>query len=352
MSKHEYTHAGVQSPSVPGLTFRGLRGEVDYPLVLEIIQSSRQADRNNQATSLEDLARAYATAENLDPARDILIAALADTPAGAPAAIGYSRIGWYSSQPDNRLYYQISYLRSDYRGRGLWRALIRQNDARICEIAAGQPGIAHRFFQAWATDTQEEWISALESEGYQVVRRFNNMLHPLTDIPERPIPAGFDIRPVLPEHLRLIWEAQKEMNAGLFENVAEDWTADKYPAWLEQASTPTAFWQVAWAGDQVAGIVLAHTTAAENDAQEHPRGYTEHIFVRSPWRRRGVASALIARGLQVLKAQGMSEAELGVDAENESAAFQLYQSLGYRTFSVDTWFRKPLDTNPGTVFPQ
>jgi mycothiol synthase len=340
MSKQEYTHDAGQMPDIPGLTSRSLRGEADYPLVLEIIHNSRRADRSDQITSLEDLVRAYATAENLDPARDILIASLADTSMGAPVAIGYSRIGWYSSQPDNRLYYQISYLRSEYRGRGLWRALIRQTDARIRDIAASHPIVAHRFFQAWATDTQEEWMAALESEGYQIVRRFNNMLHPLTEILERPVPPGFEIRPVLPEHLRLIWEAQKEMNEGLFENVAEDWTEDKYPAWLEQAASPTDLWQVAWAGDRVAGIVLARVAEAEDSDPTH--GHTEHIYVRSPWRGRGVASALIVHALQVLKAHGMHEAELGVDAENESAAFRLYQHLGYRTFSVDTWFRKAM----------
>ena len=38
----------------------------------------------------------------------------------------------------------------------------------------------------------------------------------------------------------------------------------------------------------------------------------------------------------------MQEAELGVDSENESAAFRLYQKIGYKTFSVDTWFRKAM----------
>jgi mycothiol synthase len=65
--------------------------------------------------------------------------------------------------------------------------------------------------------------------------------------------------------------------------------------------------------------------------------------VRPPWRRRGLARALIARSLQDLKDYGMEEAELGVDSENESAAFRLYESMGYRTFSIDTWYRKPME---------
>jgi ribosomal protein S18 acetylase RimI-like enzyme len=47
--------------------------------------------------------------------------------------------------------------------------------------------------------------------------------------------------------------------------------------------------------------------------------------------------------LQVLKAQGMEEAELGVDSENESGAYGFYQRMGYQTFSTDIWFRKPMD---------
>ena len=47
-----------------------------------------------------------------------------------------------------------------------------------------------------------------------------------------------------------------------------------------------------------------------------PRGWLEHISVRRPWRRRGLASALIARSLRVLRERGFEEAALGVDAEN------------------------------------
>ena len=103
------------------------------------------------------------------------------------------------------------------------------------------------------------------------------------------------------------------------------------------------FWQVAWDGEQLAGMVLAHLDEQANEKHNRKRGYTEHIYVRPQWRGRGLASALIARSLQVLKAQGMEEAELGVDAENESAAFRLYENLGYKTFSVDTWFRKSME---------
>jgi ribosomal protein S18 acetylase RimI-like enzyme len=144
--------------------------------------------------------------------------------------------------------------------------------------------------------------------------------------------------------MRMIWEAQREMNAGLFENVAEDWLDEKYPAWLANPANNPRFWQVAWEGEQLAGMVLARIDDQEFEKPGDRHGFTEHIYVRPGWRGRGLASALIARSLGVLKEQGVVEAELGVDAENESAAFRLYERIGYKTFSVDTWFRKPMDT--------
>ncbi len=264
----------------------------------------------------------------------MIIASLDETP------IGYSRLGWYSSRPETRLYYQISFLRPDKRA--LWPLLVAENERRLREIAAEHPPVPERYFQAWASDQKKSWIVTLEKSGYRVVRRFNNMLCPLGEAPVRPLPAGLEIRAVLPEHMRAVWEAQREMNSGLFENVAEDWLDEKYPAWLANPENNPRFWQVAWDGDNLAGMVLAHLDEQANEKHNRKRGYTEHIYVRPPWRGRGLASALIARSLQVLKAQGMEEAELGVDAENESAAFRLYESLGYKTFSVDTWFRKAM----------
>jgi ribosomal protein S18 acetylase RimI-like enzyme len=52
--------------------------------------------------------------------------------------------------------------------------------------------------------------------------------------------------------------------------------------------------------------------------------------VRRLWRKQGLAKALIARSLHLLKEQGMTEARLGVDADNPNGALRLYQSMGFR----------------------
>lgn len=324
----------------PALSFWNLRDERDYPLLLELNRSSREADgagysgadtSGPDSITLEAIAQTLANMDGLSAQQGVIIAAQAGE------AIGYSRLGWYSSRPQTRLYYQISFLRAEKRF--LWSALIAENERRLQEIASGHTPVTERYFQAWASDYQSEWKNVLEKMNYQVARRFNNMLYHLGEAPSQPLPAGLEIRPVLPEHMHQVWEAQREFNAGLFENVAEDWLEEKYPAWLANPENQPAFWQAAWDGDRLAGMMLARLDEA---AAPHPgkHGHTEHIYMRPQWRGRGLASALIAHSLQLLKAQGATEVELGVDAENESAAFRLYERLGYRTFSVDIWYRK------------
>jgi mycothiol synthase len=106
--------------------------------------------------------------------------------------------------------------------------------------------------------------------------------------------------------------------------------------------TDTSLWRIAWDGDKVAGQVRSYISAEENARFGRLRGYTEHISVRRPWRRRGLARALIAASFPLLRARGMTEAALGVDTENTSGALHVYESCGFRPVSRSATYRKPL----------
>jgi mycothiol synthase len=346
MSKKSNTTNGGQVRDFPKFTFRCLQEEADYLLILSIYMRSNDADHIHDPASVEDMKHWCAPSVRFDPLKDILFAML-DTEGGESSVVGFNRLSWYTGLKNTRLYVQSSFLHPDWRDHGFWPAIVQQNERRLREIAANHPFTPQRFYQAWATSAQVKWISTLESEGYKAVRHFNNMLHQLDVIPEQEMPEGLEVRPIQPEHYRSIWEAQREVQLELFEVVAENWTDDRYEFWSANPSHTPQLWQVAWDGDQVAGMVLPRIDEAENRQREKKRGYTEHVFVRRPWRKRGLAKALVVRSLRVLKEQGMQQAELGVDSENESGAFGFYQRLGYETFSTDIWFRKPMDMNLG-----
>ncbi len=330
-SDHCNPHVGLN------IIYRGFDDTSDLPLLQHLLEMSDAAD-GKTSLSIEYLTKFCQSTERFTPSRDLQIAYLENSD-GKLLPIGFSKVSWYSGFDNAKLLYQLSFLLKEYRAQGIWPIIVRHNELHLRTIAASLENSKTMLLQAWSTDTEKDWMATLKNENYEIVREFNNMIHPMDSIPDIPLPVGFEIRPVEKSHFRPIWEAQREMNAGLFENIAEDWTEDTFPAWVENAKITSSCWQVAWADNEPAGMVLAHY-----DPKNNPKhGYTEHIFVYPKWRNRGLASALIVKSLHTLHAHGVEKAELGVDAQNENAAFSLYKKLGYTTISIDTWFRKPLN---------
>ena len=323
-------------PAIPGLAFRCLRGKEDYPAMTTVIAMSREADGLERVTSVEDLARLYRHAINFDPKYDVLVAEVGQDMAG------YSQVWWDREVAGDWLYLHFVRLLPHWRRTGLRRAMLRYNEHRLRQIAARHLGEGERFFQAWASDSETHWVTLLIDEGYRAVRYHFDMVRPnLEDIPDLPMPEGLEVRPVEPHQVDTI-------RAAACEAFLDEWGAtESEEAWQrEWQESPTYMphlWQVAWDGDEVAGIVHNFVDEAENEEYGRRRGYTEGIGVRRPWRRRGLAKALIARSFWVLRAHGLTEAALGVDAENPSGALRLYETMGFQVVKRETTFRKPMD---------
>jgi ribosomal protein S18 acetylase RimI-like enzyme len=72
------------------------------------------------------------------------------------------------------------------------------------------------------------------------------------------------------------------------------------------------------------------------------------LGVRRPWRRRGLALALLLHSFHELEARGMDRVALGVDAESLTGAVRLYEKAGMRVVrQSDTW-EKPLSALTGS----
>jgi mycothiol synthase len=325
------------APAIPGLTFRRFRGEADYPAMIAVIAESKDTDGLEWATSVEDVARNYRHLVNCNPEQDMLFAEVDGR------VVGYSRVWWTREDKGTWLYQQFAHLVPEWRKDGLRRAMLRHNERRLCEIAAGHREEGPRFFEAWTSEGETHWASLLESEGYQGVRYGFSMVRPdLENIPDLPLPGGLEVRPVEPEHIPLIWEAAKEAFRDHWGFSEEGWDQE-LASWQESPTFMPHLWQVAWAGDEVAGMVQNFIDEAENEEYGRKRGYTEGISVRRPWRRQGLAKALIARSFRVLRKRGMADAALGVDADNPNGALQLYKGMGFRVVKRHTTYRKPQD---------
>lgn len=184
------------------------------------------------------------------------------------------------------------------------------------------PGLAFRHFAG--EDNYQImlalWLACRESFFFEMVRPIDK------EIPECPLPQGIEIRSVEEKHLRQIFDAENEATRDYWGHI--EYGEEQFHAWLDDRRCQPHLWKVAWQGDEVCGMVRNYIDELENQTQQRLRGYTEFISVRRHWRRKGLASALLADSIAMFTRLGMQETALGVDTENPSSALTLYQNMG------------------------
>jgi mycothiol synthase len=334
-SAHRPFPTAAPLPPIPGLVLRHLRAPDDLPAMNAIANAIRDATGADFSTTDEQFARFYADPPGSDPATDVAVAEVDGR------IVGYGRAAWHAELAGDRIYEVLPFVDSA-RGEELFLAMVDAIEARLRIIAAGHPAGA-KFFETFGGDSSPARDALLAAHGYAAVRFFYSMVRPsVDDLSDAPLPDGLEIRDVLPEHLPAIWAAEQEAFRDHW-GYAEPTETDYQFFLTDPIQGDTSLWRVAWDGDEIAGMVRSFINPDENARHGRLRGYTEHISVRRPWRRRGLARALIAASFPLLRARGMTEAGLGVDTENTSGALRVYEGCGFRPVSRVSTLRKPLD---------
>ena len=322
------------APPVAGLRFRRFDMDRDVAPFVDLIVEANLADEDDYLPSADELRNDLEHHAGFDAARDMLVAEVDGTIVGATMCTVRVRAGVVHHQLDG-------WVRPAQRRRGIGRALLQWSEARSREAAAEWSGSEAHATSTWVGEVQAGAIALLESEGYERVRYGFMMARSLGEpIPEAPLPEGLEVRPVIEADHRRIWDADTEAFRDHWD--AGERTEEDFVGWFSTPGIDTSMWRVAWDGDEVAGCVMNFVFAEENERLGVRRGWLEHISVRRPWRRRGLAGALIADSLRELRARGLDEAALGVDSENLSGALRLYESLGFRRAKTGIAFRKPM----------
>jgi GNAT superfamily N-acetyltransferase len=324
------------APEIPNLVFRKFVGEQDYPHILNIIEGCKDEDGIERTDSLEEIQVNYEHLVNSDPYQDVTFVEIDGNP------VGYSRVFWERLGEGIRTYTSFGFLIPEWRRRGIGTAMLQANEAALRRIAADHPVEEPRFYQSWAADTEVSAQALLENSGYEPIRHAFELVRDLSDpIPNLPLPEGLEVRPVEEAHIWPIFQAADEA-------FKDHWgyrptPKEEFESWMKGPDFRPELWKVAWDGDQIAGSVQNFYNPRENQEYDRKRGYTEGISTRRPWRKRGLASALIAQSMRMFKEMGMTETAHGVDAQNISGALNLYKKLGYKVVKQYTTYRKPMD---------
>lgn len=321
-------------PAIPGLVARPFDPARDYPALAELIGVTAVADGLEYLISADGLRNDYEHQPEFDPRRDVVVVEIDGELAAAAETSVRTRDGLAVHHVDG-------WVRPADRRRGIGRALLHWTERRAAEVARVDGRTGERRLNTWPDESQAGAVALYESEGYAITRYGFMMVRDLADpIPELPLPAGLELRPVDPADHRRIWEADMEAFRDHHGHV-EPTEAD-FQRWFAMPDIDTTLWQVAWDGDEVAGAVMPCIYFEDNEQLGLSRGWLEHISTRRPWRRRGLASALIVRALRDLRERGLDEAALGVDAENLTGALQLYEALGFRRLRTGVSYSKTL----------
>lgn len=331
-----------RTQAIDGLKWRGFQGESDFTKMLAVLHSCADVDGIERAEKIEDIINVYAHLHHSNPEHDMLFAEVDGE------VVGYCRCWWEVEGKGSWIGFHFGNVLPQWRRKGIGRTFLRFVEQRLDEIARqlkqdGElPADAPCELVSEVQNSEIDRIHLLEHFDYQVVRCSFEMVRPdLESIPDLRLPDGVEVREAEPKHLRQIWEASNEAFRDHWGYIPDPWEA--FEQMINSPDYDPTLWRVAWQGDEVVGMVLSFIDKDMNVKYGRNRGYTENICVRRPWRKQGVARALIAVSLRALKERGMNEAGLGVDTENTSGALNLYKFMGYQVVKQSTIYRKTIN---------
>jgi mycothiol synthase len=223
----------------------------------------------------------------------------------------------------------------DWVGRGIGRELLAWEFDRLRALRDEcAPGVA------WSIDVganvkNQRAVRLFERSGMAPVRYFFEMVADIAAVPEARIPDGFRIVGYQPEMAEALYAADDEA-------FADHWGHESHPIqqWRSITVDSDLFRpehsRIAFDGDEIAAYVLAYDDAVGYH-------YIGQVGTRQPWRKRGLASGLIAATARAAAADGKTVACLGVDADNPTGALGVYERLGFVARQRYVVYRSPLE---------
>jgi mycothiol synthase len=321
-------------PALPGLRARHFSDASDYERLAELTTTANLADGIPYLPSAQNLQVEMDAAEGADPVDDVI---LVERDGRVLGAAGVERV-----VREGVTHYDIwGTVDPSVRRQGLGSALLAWNLGRARVRASREDPLTPVRLASFAEDTEAGHRALLAKAGFAAVRHFFLMRRgDLDDIPDAPLPDGIEIRPVSEDQWRTILEAENEAFRDHWGH--REMGESAYKTTFGRDELDTSLWVVAWDGDQVAGVVQNWVWPKENERLGVKRGWLEHISVRRPWRRRGLARAITAASLVKYREASLDEAMLGVDSENPNGALGLYEGLGFAVQSRAAAYRRDL----------
>ncbi len=330
----------IPLPTLPGYTFRTVCRE-DLPAIHQMLVSVAAADHSGHVDTLEDMANQFIDPFS-DPHKDYL---LAQAENGQVSATG--RIYVNPAPLRERNANLGGEVHPDHRGRGLDEQILTWMEARARQRLLEFPPDLPRSLRANSLDTLAYRITLLERHGFKPVRFWYRMRRDLSQpIPDEPMPPGLILSTYRTELGQAMREAFNETfyDHWSFEPISpEDWQM----FFIDSTGFRPEMNFLALDGEgtnvQVAGFSINFVWSENNRREGIAEGIIAELGTRRPWRKRGIASALVCASMRTFKAAGLDYAGLGVDMDSPTGALHLYERLGFTVIKRTITFSKSID---------
>ena len=245
----------------------------------------------------------------------------------AGTATGYG-LCWVEEPPAGIVAEQV--VHPAHRGKGLSRLLLDVCEERAAEMVAAVNPAGHGILGVWTHESDPRRVALFQRRGFEQTSAFLRLERDLDDRLEHPEwPQGIRIacfrRGVDETAVHDAYEEGFLDDPGGPAGDFDEWLTSRFGT----ADPDYGLWLVAWDGDEVVGGIESTETPAG--------GYMGELFVRPPWRGRGLGRALMLQEIAELARRGVRTVYFAVDAAN-TRALHLFASLGFRSARGATLF--------------
>jgi mycothiol synthase len=302
-------------PAIDGVSWRMFR-DGDFVDMTRLLNEDLDVGGHSTFLTVEEVTNGFRGIDGFDPHTDILVAEADGVP------IGYVAAATWKELDGTQILFHAGRVTQPWKRHGIGTAMLGWAHGRLDELKDDGATLIR------TTGVSPSTTEFMTKHGYEVTQHEAILVRPnLDDIPDIPLPAGLEVRPVDEGDLRAVYEAEVE-------HFKDHWGASEesstwWESFQDDPHRDMSMWQIAFDGDRIVGIVRPYVSEAENEHMGRKRGYTEDISTSRDWRGNGVARALIARALVVQRDRGLEESALSVHVENPHGAYRLYESMGF-----------------------
>ena len=305
----------------------------DIPAVVAMLNACWLDTLGTPAFSAEVM-HAQWTRPGVDPNTDVRLAV------DATGIVGYCAVHCSPPYVSNAL---LPRTHPAHRGCGIGTALTQWGERRVTEYLALAPATARVTVECSNVATHAAGAHLLCDLGYQHVRSGYEMKIAMSSPPPPSMwPDGITIRSMIADQEEAaVFRALEECGQDHWGHVEKPFD-ESFAQWLHFIRNvpdyDPAFVFLAMAGDEIAGAALCFS----KDNEYPEMAWIQSLGVRRPWRRQGLALALLHYVFGEAYHRGITKVGLGVDTESLTGATRLYEKAGMQIYRQWDTYEKEL----------